>query len=164
MGRVMFIPSSDPPHKRYIGMAPSEARAAMVHLAIRDHPDFELSRIEIRRAGRSYTADTLSELRNTLGDAVDLFWIMGADNATEISTWHRPERILELATVVVVRRPGAEPNRGDPALVDRMRFVETPSIEISSTDIRARVREGRSTRYLIPPEVEAYIRQHGLYR
>lgn len=162
--RVMFIPASDPPHKRYTGLAPAQARAEMVRLAIQDHPCFELSPLELRRAGRSYTVDTLSELRQALGEQVGLFLIIGADNVTEIPTWHRPDRILELATVVVVRRPGATPDRADPALTRRMHFVETPFIEISSTDIRRRVREGRSIRYLVPREVENYIYEHGLYR
>jgi nicotinate-nucleotide adenylyltransferase len=164
LSRVMFIPASDPPHKRYAGLAPAGARAEMVRLAIQDHPCFDLSPIELRRAGPSYTADTLSELRQTLGEEVALFLIIGADNVTEIGAWHRPDRILSLATVVVVRRPGATPDRADPALRRGMRFVETPLIEISSTDIRRRVREGRSIRYLVPREVENYIHEHGLYR
>ncbi|OGG51415.1 MAG: nicotinate (nicotinamide) nucleotide adenylyltransferase [Candidatus Handelsmanbacteria bacterium RIFCSPLOWO2_12_FULL_64_10] len=162
--RVMFIPASDPPHKRYIGLASAQARAEMVRLAIQDHPCFELSPIELRRAGPSYTVDTLSELRQTLGENVGLFLIIGADNVTEIGAWHRPDRILSLATVVVVRRPGATPDRADPALTRGMHFVETPFIEISSTDIRRRVREGRSIRYLVPREVEKYIHEHELYR
>jgi len=162
--RVMFIPAADPPHKRYTGIASAEARAEMVRLAIQDHPCFELSPIELRRAGPSYTVDTLSELRQTLGEKIGLSLIIGADNVTEIGAWHRPDRILSLATVVVVRRPGATPDRADPALTRGMRFVETPFIEISSTDIRRRVREGRSIRYLVPREVENYIYEHGLYR
>ncbi|MSS72156.1 MAG: nicotinate-nucleotide adenylyltransferase [Candidatus Latescibacteria bacterium] len=164
LGQVMFIPASDPPHKRDTGMASAEARAEMVRLAIQDHPRFELSPIELRRAGRSYTVDTLSELHQTLGEKTALFLIIGADNVSEISSWHRPDRILDLATVVVVRRPGATLGRADPALTQRMRFVETPFIEISSTDIRRRIREGRSIRYLVPREVESYICEHGLYR
>lgn len=162
--RVMFIPAADPPHKRYTGLASAETRAEMVRLAIQDHPCFELSPVELRRAGRSYTVDTLSELRQTLGEKTGLFLIIGADNVTEMATWHRPDRILSLATVVVARRPGATPDRADPALTRGMRFVETPLIEISSTDIRRRVREGRSIRYLVPREVEKYIYEHGLYR
>lgn len=164
LNRVMFIPASDPPHKRYAGMASAQARAEMVRLSIQDHPCFDLSPIELRRPGPSYTADTLSELRQALGEGVSLFLIIGADNVTEIGAWHRPDRILSLATVVVVRRPGAAPDRADPALTRGMQFVETPLIEISSTDIRRRVREGRSIRYLVPREVENYIYEHGLYR
>jgi len=136
----------------------------MVRLAIQGHPGFERSLLELRRAGRSYTVDTLLELRQTLGDGVSLFWIIGADNVAEMATWHRPDRILELATVVVVRRPGVVPDRADPALTRRMQFVETPLVGISSTDVRRRVREGRSIRYLVPREVEDYIYKHGLYR
>lgn len=162
--RVLFIPASNPPHKRYPDMAPAEARAEMVRLAILDHPCFELSPVELRRAGRSYTADTLSELRRTLGDGVRLFLIIGADNVTEIASWHRPDAIMDMATVVVARRPGASPEQADPALIHRMEFAETPSVEISSTDIRGRIREGRSVRYLVPREVESYIYERGLYR
>lgn len=162
--RVLFIPASNPPHKQYPDLAPAAARAEMVRLAILDHPCFEMSPVELRRAGRSYTADTLLELRQTLGDEVHLFLIIGADNVAEIATWHRPDRIMDLATVVVARRPGASPDQADPALVRRMEFAETPSVEISSTDIRRRIREGKSIRYLVPREVESYIYGHGLYR
>lgn len=160
----MFIPASDPPHKQYAGLACAEARAEMVRIAIQGHPCFELSLLEFRRAGRSYTVDTLSELRQTLGEGVSLFMIIGADNVKEMATWHRPDRILELANIVVVRRPGAVLDRADPALAGRMQFVETPFVEISSTDVRGRVRDGRSIRYLVPREVEDYIYEHGLYR
>ena len=162
--RVMFIPAHDPPHKRHPDIAPAEARAEMVRRAIRDHPQFELSSVELLREGISYTADTLAELRRSLGQGTHLFLIIGADNVKEMPTWHRPERVLEMATVVVVSRPGVDLSQGDAELIRQMQFVDSPEIGISSTDIRRRLREGKSIRYLVPREVEEYIHDHGLYR
>ncbi len=136
----------------------------MVLLAILNHTQFELSSHELRRDGPSYTVDTLRELRREMGEDVELFLIIGADNALEIPTWHCPDGVLELANVLVVRRPGSDLSGVDGAVTTHLQMVESPEIEISSTDIRARVREGRSIRYHVPFEVENYINNQGLYR
>ncbi len=162
--RMLFIPSAAPPHKSHHAMAPAEIRAEMVSLAISGHPAFELSRIELDRPGTSYTVETLEALRRQVGPDRPLHLVIGTDSAVEMSTWCRPERMMELACVTVVERPGSDRTSVDAGLAGRMRFLDTPLLGISSTDIRSRVREGRSVRFLLPDRVAAYVKAHGLYR
>ena len=164
LDRVLFLPSSDPPHKRGQEMAPAEVRAEMVELAVADNPLFELSRIEFERPGKSYTVDTLKILRQRLGDDVELFLAIGADSAIDMPTWCDLDGVLDLAHVTVVGRPGFERRRIDPVLARRMRFLNTPLLEVSSTDIRARVRAGKPIRYLVCGRVLCFIEELGLYR
>ena len=162
--RMLFIPSAEPPHKSHHAMAPAEMRAEMVSLAISGHPRFELSRIELDRPGTSYTVETLEALRRAFGPDRELHLVIGADSAVEMSTWFNPERMTALARVTVVDRPGFDRRSVDAHLADRMRFLDTPLLGISSTDIRGRIKAGRSVRYLLPDRVAAYIESHGLYR
>ena len=125
--------------------------------------------MELRRAGPTYTVDTLTHLKSTLGGAVELFLIVGLDALREVDRWHEPERILELATVVGVSRPGAEVLCRGPlesvrrGTADAVMVVRAPLVGVSSTEIRRRVRRGISIRYLVPDVVETYIRAHRLY-
>ncbi len=162
--RVLFVPSGEPPHKQYPEMAPAEARAKMVGLAVENSPFFDLSRIELDRPGKSYTIETLRALRRELGDDVDLYLVIGADNAMDMPTWCDPEGVLKLAQVTVVERPGFDRTEVDPRLSPYMRFLKTPLLDISSTDIRARVKAGRPVRYLVPGSVVRFIDARGLYR
>ena len=163
LNRTVFMPCADPPHKEYEGMAPAPARFDMVDLAIADNPHFEISSIELNRGGKSYTVDTLRQIREDLGYEVEIYLIVGSDNVPEIPKWYRPERIFDLCTVVVASRPGAMTEGVDARLVKRMRFIPIPLIQISSTDIRRRLRENESVRYMVPPQVARYIREKGLY-
>ncbi|OPZ81165.1 MAG: putative nicotinate-nucleotide adenylyltransferase [bacterium ADurb.Bin429] len=136
----------------------------MTELAIADNPFFAVSRIELDRPGRSYTVETLRALRDQHPDT-DFTFIIGADMALEFHLWRDPEDILALANVVAITRPGfdlsqlaALPTAG------RITPLEAPGLLISSTDLRARVREGRSIRYLVPTAVREYIEKHRLYR
>jgi nicotinate-nucleotide adenylyltransferase len=135
-------------------------RLAMVEAAVADTPRLEVSDVELRREGPSYTADTLADLRRAEPDA-DLFVILGDDAASGFTTWERYEEVAREATLVVVDRPG------HPAPVDE-RFawvrVDIPELEISSTELRDRVAAGRSIRYLTPPGVAACIASRSLYR
>lgn len=176
LDRVLFVPASRPPHKLDDEVAPAPDRAAMVALAIAGNPYFAMSEIELRRAGPSYTADTLAELTveaDRQGVARDLIFILSAEALAELGTWHQPERVLELARLAVVARPGAplldaarlaEVLPGGAASIGRVQPVETVLLPYSSSDVRARAAAGHSIRYLVPPAVEAYIRDHGLYR
>jgi nicotinate-nucleotide adenylyltransferase len=178
LDRILFIPASVPPHKTYAGMAPAVMRYEMVQLAIEGNPGFVVSDIELRRDGPSYTLETLRELRRSLCREGDFFFLIGEDNVRELSTWHQPEEILRLCTMVVVSRPGVVEEKGrgregkrgewlagvDPELINRMRFITTPLIDISSTEIRRRVAAGEPIRYFVPERVEKYILEHGLYR
>jgi nicotinate-nucleotide adenylyltransferase len=134
---------------------------------------FEVSDVELHRAGPSYTIDTVSHFRGRLGDSAELFWIIGADSLPELPTWRRIAELVGMVQIVTARRPGSRlPDMADlasmvgptqaQALLDRC--VETPEIDISSTEIRRRVVAGLSIRYLVPDLVASYITQQGLYR
>lgn len=163
LDRVLFVPSADPPHKNAADVAPAEARSRMVALAVDGQPRFELCRIELDRTGKSYTVETLRQLRGKLGSATEFYLIIGADNAPEMSTWCDPHGVLDLAHVTVMGRPGFLPDEVDRRIAARMRFLETPLIEISSTQIRSRIRTGKPIRYWVPDKVVRYIEAHRLY-
>jgi len=145
----------------------------MVELAIADHPGFEVSRVEIDRAGPSYSIDTIDQLQEEWGDGPSIFLISGADTLAELSVWRRPGDLIEQADFLTAARPGMDMDFWDelsftftPEQVRRLRegCVDTTPVDISSTDIRNRVRSERPIRGLVPPAVEEYIIQHGLYR
>jgi len=141
----------------------------MVELAITGRSEFTLSRVDVDRPGPCYTVDTLILLRKEWGPGPTFFFIEGADSLAEITTWYRPDRLIELSELAVVQRPGAELDLGRleeelPGLGERLHWVHMPQLEISSSDLRARVRDGRPISYLLPEGVEAYIRERGLYR
>ena len=163
LDRVLFVPSADPPHKNADDVAPAEARSRMVALAVDGQPRFELCRIELERTGKSYTVETLRQLRGKLGSATEFYLIIGADNAPEMSTWCDPHGVLDLAHVTVMGRPGYLPDEVDRRIAARMRFLESPLIEISSTQIRSRIRTGKPIRYWVPDKVVRYIEAHRLY-
>lgn len=163
LNRVVFMPSGEPPHKRNQGMASAKDRAAMVELAVRDYPGFALSRFELSRPGKSYTINTLRHLRRGMGEDAKLFLMIGADNAVDMGTWCNPQGVLALAQVLVAARPGFDHSRIDPAFKAKMRFVQTPLINISSTAIRARVQEKKPIAFWVPEAVADYIQTQGLY-
>ena len=182
--RVLFIPAADPPHKRVAGETPFEERCRMVALAIDGNAAFELSRIEGERPGKSYSIDTLTELR-ARHPADDLHFIVGSDSFLEIETWHRYRDILRGCSLIVVERPGGVIERPDEALPVAMRpefvytaasrrlehvstgvavqFVTGCPLEISSSAIRGLACAGRSLRYLVPPLLEKYISEQRIY-
>jgi nicotinate-nucleotide adenylyltransferase len=170
--RVLFIPNRAPVHKPARPVSPAADRAAMVALAIADNPAFALSRIEIERAGPSYSVDTLETLATEVraaGGEPDLTFIVSAEAYAGLASWYRPERLLELCRMAVVPRPGARPvdvpamARLVPGADRRTVVLDGPWIGVSATEIRARVAAGRSIRYLVPDAVVAYIGDHGLY-
>lgn len=141
-------------------ISPAEDRLAMVRAAVSDTPGIEVSDIEVRRGGASYTADTLAELHAEEPDA-DLFLILGDDAAAGFTTWERHDEVARSAALVVVDRPGS-PLPADDGY--RWTRVDIPELDISSTEVRDRVRAGRSIRFLVPPGVAAVVAQRGLYR
>ena len=167
--RVMLVPARTPPHKAVEDEPGAGHRLEMCRLAVRgDEERFEVSDLEIRREGPSYTVDTLGELHSRMPDS-ELFLILGADIAAGLREWHQPERVLSLATVAVAERPGTSHDavaRGLSSVPggERGRFFDMPEIGISSTMLRKRARTGESTRYLLPDAVRDYIDQHDLYR
>ncbi len=162
LDRVLFVPAADPPHKDgRTGMAPAADRCAMVELAIAGFPGFALSRLELERPGKSYTVDTLRQLRDAW-PGWDLVLIIGDDNVAQLPSWYDPHGILSLCTVVAGSRIAADPERHGP-LAGQVRFLDTPVHQISSTAIRLRLRHGQTVRYLVPDPVLEYMRARGLY-
>jgi nicotinate-nucleotide adenylyltransferase len=172
LDQVWFMPAHTPPHKQNHTLVPGADRTEMLKLATGGHDSFHVSTLELDRGGVSYTVDTLERLK--AADATrELFLILGADSLADLPNWRDPERICELSTPIVVRRAGSvapDFNVLSPFVSsERVRHfesaqVEMPLIGISSSDIRRRVAEGRSIRFLTPRAVEKYIETHGLYQ
>ena len=169
--QVLFVPAGKPWMKHEDDLAPGEHRWEMVLRALASNPAFGASRVDLDRPSPSYAIDTLRDLLREHPGPCDYYFIMGMDALHELPKWKQPRRMLELCKVAVVRRPGNNSEetlgaveRALPGLGDRVSFVEGPLIEISSTDIRRRCREGLSIKYRVPELVEEYIQEHGLYR
>lgn len=171
LDKVLFIPSGNPPHKNALQVTRAEHRFEMVRRAIATNPFFEASGIEIDRPGNTYTIDTLKQLRGIYGDMVRLFFITGADVVTELTTWKNFENVFKLCEFIAVMRPGYRSLDFDNHIRQLsamygavIHAIAAPLIGISSTEVRRRVLEGRSVKYLVPDGVEEYIYGHGLYR
>jgi nicotinate-nucleotide adenylyltransferase len=169
--QVLFVPAGAPWRKAEQELSPREDRLAMVQLAVGDRPHFAVSILEIECEGPSYTAETLTALRNQFGLETEFFFIMGADSLADFPHWRQPQRILELARLAVAERPELEDAGFGEALADelatamraRVVWLRMPRVDIGSTAVRDRVRRGLSIRRWVPPAVEDYIHQHGLY-
>lgn len=159
LSKIIFVPARIQPHKVMTITAPAEARINMLRLALDRDGAFEISDIELRRAGPSYTVDTLEELRKQR-PFDDLFLIIGADNVSEIETWHDPGRIFELVTVAAANRPNFTPSG---KYMHAIVYFSMPPTDISSTEIRERIVTGRPISDMLPPEIEEYIKENGLY-
>jgi nicotinate-nucleotide adenylyltransferase len=166
---VLFMPAGNPPHKPGRPVTAAHHRLRMLELAIAGKPYFAISGVDLDRPGPSYTVEALHLLRREWGPTPVLFFVEGVDSLAEIVTWYHPEQLIELAEIVVVGRPGAQVDLADleqrlPGLSARLHWVRMPLLDISASDIRTRVRDGRPISYLVPAAVEAYIEEHGLYR
>jgi len=168
LDEVVFVPNGRPAHKKaYLVSSPGD-RYAMTRLATASNPRFSASRMEIDRAGVSYTIDTLREFRALYPNLEEQYFVTGADAVLEILTWHEYDHLVSECRFIAVTRPGFVLEQLSEIIsaefLSRVSFLPIPGLEISSTDIRQRVHEGRSIKYLTPEPVEAYIEQHGLYR
>ena len=159
--KVFFIPARIPPHKGNV-RASSEQRYQMARLACEGNPYFEVSDVEIRREGPSYTVDTLRSFRIRNANA-EIYLIMGADSAQDLGSWKDHETILEQSNVIVLGRTGVAGDAISARLSPRIKFLPTPLIELSSSDIRRQVHAGGSIRYMVTESVEKYIRAENLY-
>lgn len=161
LDRVILVPAAVPPHKLDRELTAPEVRVEMLRAATAGDDGFEVSEVELRRSGPSYTVDTLRELGGD-GRYGRLHLLMGADQFQEFHTWREQEEILRLAEVVVLSRAGLEIE--EPAASLPHRRLEVPRIEISATGIRRRVGEGLPIRYLVPSAVERIIAARSLYQ
>ena len=173
LDQILFVPAGQPPHKRGRPITPAEDRLAMVELAIDDEPRFAVSRIEIDRRGPSYTADTAEALvtgPETDARPIELTVVLSAESFADLPSWHDPARLLRLARIAVAPRPGhPAPTPGWlaqrlPGFADQVVVLDGPHLDISASNIRARVAASRPIDQLVPPPVAAYIAAHHLYR
>ncbi len=161
--KIIFIPSANPPHKNDPSMASAHDRFEMTQLAVKGNSLFEASRLEIERSGLSYTVDSLAALIS-LYPRARFSLIIGYDNFIEFETWKSPHEIIANANLIVMNRPGFSSSDARSEFSKSAEFVTVPQIGISGSDIRRRVKMGRSIRYLVPKAVEEYIVHKGLYR
>lgn len=189
LDRILFIPTNDPPHKPTVGLAPAKDRYEMVRLAITSDSTFGISDIELRRAGKSYSIDTVRQLQQEYGPQTKLFFLIGLDAFLEFTTWREPKQLLKLCSFVVIFRPGLSfqslemmpliPRFPKQALADldasrltqcevatgenRLICLRLPACNISASDIRQRLKQGQFAADQLPPLVESYILKHHLY-
>ncbi len=183
LDRVLFVPAGAPPHKAATLLAPAADRLEMVRRAIVDHPRFALSDVEVSRTGPSYTVDTLQAL---VAGGDELYYILGSETFLDLLSWREPRRVAALARLVVIPRAGSAFDTesaaaqkvlleigvaggfvhagGGPPPARGVLIVHATSLPLSASDLRRRVREGRSLAFRLPPAVIAYVREHGLYR
>jgi nicotinate-nucleotide adenylyltransferase len=163
--QILFIPAKIHAFKNNQQIQSSRHRLRMLELVIRDNPYFLISELELNKEGISYTIDTIKMLRLQYPeDRYTLYFLMGADNVAQFHKWKEPAELVKLCNFVVFGRPGFEVDPNSDPLVSKFQFVEAPLLEISSTDIRNRIQGNLSIRYMVPPQVEAYIHQHSLYK
>ena len=170
LDEVRFVPAATPPHKVHHQITDGSARADMLSLAVSGYPEFVVDRRELKRKGPSYTVDTLAEFAAEFPHA-ELYFLTGADSLRDFLSWREPDRILELATLVACNRPGLPELHNEqvakwvgPEIADHVLTLQMPGADISGSEIRERVRAGRSLRFLMPRAVEVFVIEHGLYR
>ncbi|OYW20904.1 MAG: nicotinic acid mononucleotide adenylyltransferase [Planctomycetales bacterium 12-60-4] len=166
LDEVWFAPAAMPPHKTRQDITDGLHRLKMLEYAIAGHEHFRVTSIELDRTGPSFTVDTLTVLKEQHAH-VDWSLMIGADSLRDFHSWREPERIVEMARIVAVNRggdPTPDVNSFRSQFGDCVSLVEIPGLQISATDLRARVASGRSIRFLVPRAVEVYIQQQGLYR
>jgi nicotinate-nucleotide adenylyltransferase len=156
---VIFIPAGIPPHKSS-PIASIEDRVKMVRSAIRENPAFEISTVETEMRRCSYTIETVRKIKKGLGEDKDYWFIIGSDTVPELKDWKGIEALLSEITFVAVMRHGFPTDGADP----RIQRITTPTLPISSTEIREKIKVGKSIRYLVPEVVRRYIYERGLYK
>ena len=168
LDQVVFIPAAVPPHKLGRQISPARDRYMMTMLATCSNPRFQVSDMEMHRQGPSYSRDTLAQLIEKHGSDTEFYFVVGADSVVSLHTWNRIDELLGMCHFIGASRPGCMPDmskikaRFGP-LAEKIHCLETPELEISSTEIRKRVRLGKTIRYIVPEAVEQYIYKEKLY-
>lgn len=170
LDKVVYIPTGNPGHKSSLQVASARNRYEMVELAIKDNPYFESSSIEVERKGITYTLDTIKELEKIYGESGKFYFIMGEDSLFNLETWKGFNRLSKLCRFVVFKR---KPGEDEEILneIDYLNnkyaigiiYLKSPLMEISSTDIRSRIRKNKSIKYQVPKLIENYIEENNLY-
>ncbi len=177
LDKVIFIPTSLPPHKEPEDLADAHKRSVMAYLATVSNPCFEVSTYEADRGGKSYTIDTARHFYNIFGEKVELYFIIGADMLVEIASWKSIGELLDICRFIAVSRPGydvrkilnqhylsAQSHSTASKILERISIEETAMLDISATGIRRRIKEWKSIKYLVPEPVEQFIHNQQLYR
>ena len=168
LDRLLWVLTANPPHKQDLPVSPVEQRLELVQAAICDEPRFELSRVDLDRPGPHYAVDTVRLLQGQLPKA-ELFYLLGGDSLRDLPLWYKPALLVQrVAGLGVMRRPGAavDLTRLDahlPGILAKVKFIDTPLLEISSSEIRQRVADGRPYRYFLPARVYELIEQERNY-
>lgn len=167
LNRVIFVPAKEPPHKE-ADVIEAKYRLEMVHVAVLDNPNFLVSDVEMKREGKSYTIDTVRYFYNTYGPTTEFFFIAGTDTIQNLPTWKYIEELLDMCEFIGAIRPGATEDIGESIewfgqRGSRIHILEVPEIKLSATDLRYRLRQGLSTRYMLPRSVYQYIKRHKIY-
>jgi nicotinate-nucleotide adenylyltransferase len=167
LSEVLFVPAGQPWLKLERSITPAVRRVEMVRRAIADNPHFKLCTLEVECPGSSYTVDTLTMLRKQRGSEASFFFILGRDTLAELPLWKEPQKLVQLCQLVVPPRLGSRDlkhlGKAIPGLLDKVIQLDMPVIGISSSEIRQRIAQGLSIRYLVPPEVETYITEQKIY-
>jgi nicotinate-nucleotide adenylyltransferase len=168
LDRVFFVPAADPPHKVGVPRASVEHRVNMVQLAIQGNQSFELSRMDIDRPGPHYAADMVALFKAQYPDD-EFYFLMGSDSLRDLLSWERPGQLVEQCYIVVMSRPVLPPDMDMlyadlPQLRDALISISSPEVDISSTNLVIRMRNGQSVRYRLPETVREYINEHNLYQ
>lgn len=162
--KIIFIPSSIPPHKPLHSYSSASLRVEMLQISIKGTPAFQISDIELNRPGVSYSVDTIKQIKSQMSlSKEELYFVIGSDSLIEFQTWKNPHEILSLAQVIIAPRPSFTKDMVKPEFLEQVQFLDTPQIDISSSMIRKRVREKKSIRYYVIPEVLEYIQEKRLY-
>jgi len=160
LDRLIFVPTNQPPHKDYSPLADAEDRFMMVKLAVEGNPSFDVSRIEIDRPGKSYSVETLKRLKEEYGSDAEIFLLTGSDSLEELSSWREIDEVLRLCRFVVASRPGYSFKDLPPGAES----ISITPVNVSSTEIRRRIKQGKSIRELVPDKVRKYILEKELYK
>lgn len=162
--KIIFVPAARPPHKSNPEIIAAEHRYQMVLLATDDNPYFEVSRIELDRKGPSYTIQTIKALRKIYEETTELAWIIGADSLIEYKIWKDFDEILKQCTLIATTRPNYNLEQVPSEILSRVKTFQITGFDMSATQIRQRIRNNISIRYLVPDTVANYIFQHQLYK
>ena len=162
--KIVFVPAHIPPHKKERKISSVAFRLEMLKIATMDNPNFEISDIELKRGGISYSLETIHTYKEQTGlDREDLYYLIGSDSLKQFQRWQNPKAILEECQLIVAIRPGFRPSDIPNWILAKVQFANIPRIEISSTQIRARWVEDKTIRYMVTQPVWTYINKHNLY-
>ncbi len=162
LDKVMFVPAGQP-YMKSRAISTAVDRLAMVDLAIEGNKRFESSIVDIKRKGPTYSFDTLRELKAELGAAAELFLIVGADSVEELPKWHKVKELIGMCTILAFARPGVKMKIASD-MKSKVRRIDAPLIDISATEVREKVKLGKSIKDAVPELVEEYIKKRGLYK